>query len=359
MSEAKASKPYKLSTYGEDREWSTPMAYLVFALTYVLFLGASLLPAILLLSGILYVVGWISTPVLATVVSIALLDFVIPLPDPLRPNQAFCRSLVRAFAQAGADYFPARSIFLPEALDPQKAYILAAWPHSLVGGGCHFGFSDFHERGIFPIYSAASITKYVPLARRFLATNGTCDVSKKSLSKILDVKANGPSYPHNVVHLVVGGILEMFCTPGDAPYEQIVLSKRKGFIKLALETGAGILPYYSFGANQTYYRLFGPRHVFATLSSKLQLSILVWFGRWWIPMGIFPFRVPILSVTGPVFVVPKVKKEDITDDLVQRVHQDFCKAFRAMFDEYKVVYVREMGAPEEWLTRELKFEDEA
>jgi len=31
---------------------------------------------------------------------------------------------------------------------------------------------------------------------------------------------------------------------------------------------------------------------------------------------------------------------------------------RALFDTYKKVYVEEMGADKEWLTRELKFEDE-
>jgi hypothetical protein len=46
--------------------------------------------------------------------------------------------------------------------------------------------------------------KYIPITRRIMSTFGTCDVSKQSLLKVLDVKKNGPTYPFNVVHLLVG-----------------------------------------------------------------------------------------------------------------------------------------------------------
>jgi hypothetical protein len=149
----------------------------------------------------------------------------------------------------------------------------------------------------------------------------------------------------------VGGIAEMFCRD-----EQIILSKRKGFIKLALETGADIIPHYTFGANETYYRPFGPSSVLAKISSKLRVSIVPWFGRWWIPLGAVPFRVPVLDVMGPVMEVPKHKP--VTEWLVSQVHAKFCHELRKLFDEYKVVYVKEMGASDAWLTKKLRFEDE-
>jgi len=155
---------------------------------------------------------------------------------------------------------------------------------------------------------------------------------------------------------VVGGIHEMFCTPGNSPYEQIILSKRKGFIKLALQTGADIIPLYSFGANQTYYRVAGPDSWLCSISTALRISITPWLGRGWIPFSPVPFQIPVMTVTGEVFEVPKVDK--VTDELVQAVHADFCQAMRKLFDTYKKVYVEEMGADESWLTRELKWEDE-
>lgn len=76
------------------------------------------------------------------------------------------------------------------------------------------------------------------------------------------------------------------------------------------------------------------------------------------PWGFLPFANPILTVSGEVFDVPKVSADALTDDLVQQVHTDFCRALRNLFDTYKKVYVEEMGAGKEWLARELKFEDE-
>ena len=189
-----------------------------------------------------------------------------------------------------------------------------------------------------------------------------CDVSKSSLSKVLDVKKYGPSYPFNVVHLVVGGIHEMFYTTISQQRkdcEQIILSKRKGFIKLALKTGCDIIPMYTFGANQSFLRIFGPSSLLCKLSTTLQVSLVVWLGRFNLPMGFVPRQVPLLGVIGDVFEVPKVNKpEDVTDELVVKTHKEFCKTMKRLFDKYKIVYVNEMGADEEWLTRELMFEDE-
>ena len=54
-----------------------------------------------------------------------------------------------------------------------------------------------------------------------------------------------------------------------------------------------------------------------------------------------------LPIVGEVFEVPKVESEKITDELVQQVHSDFCVRLKKLFDDYKKVYVDEMGADPE------------
>ena len=117
-----------------------------------------------------------------------------------------------------------------------------------------------------------------------------------------------------------------------------MLAKRKGFVKLAMQTGAAIIPAYTFGTNQMFYRPCGPNSLLAKLSGALQVSIdgypasrecvacdscssrgarapipiyvylqvsvTPWCGRGYVPFSPVPFRVPVLSVLGEVFEVP-------------------------------------------------------
>jgi len=225
-----------------------------------------------------------------------------------------------------------------------------------MGGGTHVGLIEFSQRGIYTLYSGASVMKYVPFVRRLFSITGFTDVSKRGLRRVLDTKTFGPQHPYNVVHLVVGGIHEMFYTTHDEFHEQIILRKRKGFVKLALQTQSDLIPMYTFGANQTYMRLFHRNSVFCRLSSVLQVSLVTWLGRWNIPMGFVPNKIPLLGVIGPVFEVPKV--DTVTDELIQQTHEQFCEKLKELFDTYKVVYVNQMGADESWLLKELSFEDE-
>ena len=52
-----------------------------------------------------------------------------------------------------------------------------------------------------------------------------------------------------IIGVVPGGIAEIFEPTNDFT-EAIILKCRKGFIKLALETGSDVLPSYAFGQTQ-------------------------------------------------------------------------------------------------------------
>lgn len=67
----------------------------------------------------------------------------------------------------------------------------------------------------------------------------------------------------NSVLVLVGGIAEMFLTEPDR--EVIVLKRRRGFVRAALEAGVPILPVYYFGQSQV--TSFGPRCCFCAGSA--------------------------------------------------------------------------------------------
>jgi hypothetical protein len=62
----------------------------------------------------------------------------------------------------------------------------------------------------------------------------------------------------NSVLVLVGGIAEMFHTKQDQ--EVIVLQRRRGFVRAALEAGVPLLPVYYFGQSQV--TSFGPKCAF-------------------------------------------------------------------------------------------------
>lgn len=64
-----------------------------------------------------------------------------------------------------------------------------------------------------------------------------------------DIK-NADGFTSNAVIVLVGGAKEAFYSrPGNY---QIILKSRKGFIKIALKTGASLVPVFSFGEVDVY-----------------------------------------------------------------------------------------------------------
>ena len=62
--------------------------------------------------------------------------------------------------------------------------------------------------------------------------------------KMVDVRANGPG---SAITIVIGGAEEsLHARPG---VMELVLKKRHGFIRMAIETGSLLVPILSFGEN--------------------------------------------------------------------------------------------------------------
>ncbi|KAG6840504.1 hypothetical protein C0991_006301 [Blastosporella zonata] len=81
----------------------------------------------------------------------------------------------------------------------------------------------------------------MPFHRDILLALGVCSVSKKSCSNILNAG------PGSAITIVVGGAAEsLSARPGTA---NLTLRRRLGFIKLAIQHGADLVPVFSFGEN--------------------------------------------------------------------------------------------------------------
>lgn len=217
-------------------------------------------------------------------------------------------------------------------LDPDGRYILCYAPHGILTFSAFVCF-DTEATGFavkFPGIDLRPLTLTInfrlPLIREFLLSFGICDVSKASCLKILR-KGSG-----SAILLAVGGANEsLYSSPGT--YD-LVLRKRKGFVKLALETGASLVPVIAFGENDLYYtNKPRPGGKLETLQRVLKKYLGftmpnfygdgILFGR-----GLMPQRKPVSVVVGAPMAVPKSDPKAMSQE-----------AFHALVDEYHAKYV--------------------
>ena len=114
----------------------------------------------------------------------------------------------------------------------------------------------------------------------------------------------------------------------------VVLSKRKGFIRLALSYGADLVPV--FGQNTTdtfvtYPEKFGFRH---WVQKRLRISIELYRGKWGTPL---PFRdKPQRILIGKPIPTPQpaILGAKPDDKLVDEYHAKYVAALKELHDKH-------------------------
>lgn len=179
-------------------------------------------------------------------------------------------------------------------------------------------------------FLAATAALYVPVYNIYLKLMGFKSVDRKPFK---DTLLSGRS-----VGLIPGGIAEMFSTNMDT--EVMMVKERKGFVAIALETGAQIVPCYCFGNSQLFS--MGSNRVLKYLSRVYRMSLIIFWGRYGLPV---PNRKPLLTVVGKPILVPKV--ENPSPELINDYHEQYLRETRRIYDQYKNAY--------NWQDRQLLF----
>ncbi|CAE6455938.1 unnamed protein product [Rhizoctonia solani] len=221
-----------------------------------------------------------------------------------RPKQWFRRWRVWKYF---AEYYPARIVKETE-LPADRPYLFGYHPHGIIGMGAFAtfatdgtGFSQ-HFPGISPHLLTLTSNFHVPFYRDILLHLGICSVSKRSCANILKRGAG------EAICIVIGGAAESLSAhPGTA---DLTLKRRLGFVKIALQHGADLVPVFSFGENDIYEQLSNEK---GTTVHKLQTKFQSVFG-FTLPLfhgrgllnynfGLMPYRRPIVCVVGrPIHV---------------------------------------------------------
>jgi 2-acylglycerol O-acyltransferase 2 len=185
----------------------------------------------------------------------------------------------------------------------------------------------------------ASVVRYIPPISWLAQVGaGMVPVSRTAIQR------HWRKHPQHALGIVPGGIAEMFYsdTPlrssnGTPLEETLVLNSRLGFVKLALEHGADIIPVYVFGASQTF-RLW-PKWVWLReLSRSLQVFLGVPIGEMGLPA---PLKVPLLYAIGEAIQAHRFRTGAggaVSDADVQAAHAAFVQGMQGLFERYKAVY---------------------
>jgi 2-acylglycerol O-acyltransferase 2 len=170
-------------------------------------------------------------------------------------------------------YFPAR-LHRSQELEPTRKYIFGYHPHGIISHGAFAAFATealgFGQ--LFPGITNTLLTLdanfSIPLYRDWAIRLGLQSVSRESCENLLTKGGINGAGMGRAITIVIGGARESLdASPNSL---KLVLKKRKGFVKLAVRTGADLVPVLSFGENDLYDQVNGESH---PIVHKFQLLV--------------------------------------------------------------------------------------
>uniref|UniRef100_A0A674I032 Acyltransferase n=1 Tax=Terrapene triunguis TaxID=2587831 RepID=A0A674I032_9SAUR len=227
-------------------------------------------------------------------------------------------------------------------LDPSKNYVVGFHPHGVLVAGAFLnfcteatGFSQLFP-GLTPHMMMLTLWFRVPFFRDYLLSGGLVPSDKDSASYVLRRWGGG-----NVLVIAVGGAQEALdARPGAFT---LLLKNRKGFVRLAMEHGAPLVPVFSFGENELFDQVDNPkgswlRRTQHRLQQIMGISLPLFHARgvFQYSFGLLPYRRPIFTVVGKPIKVEK--KHNPSQEEVDRLHQTYIEELCKLFEAHKTKY---------------------
>jgi 1-acyl-sn-glycerol-3-phosphate acyltransferase len=167
----------------------------------------------------------------------------------------------------------------------------------------------------------ASAVFNVPFLREFYTVFGSVDASRRVLDGLLD---RGLS-----IVLLPGGIREQLKVCEDDE-EVIVLRNRKGFVRLALQHGASLVPVFGFGERKGYRTSRALNLLSHWLRRFCKAGVPAIRGQW---CSLMPWPSPLTIVFGQPIPVPRVPEP--SDQQVDELHARYVDAVAHLYETHK------------------------
>lgn len=188
----------------------------------------------------------------------------------------------------------------------------------------------------------------LPLYRDYALALGLASVSRESIENLLSKGGADGAGMGRAVTIVVGGARESLDARPN--HLRLVLNSRKGFVKLAIRTGADLVPILAFGENELYDQVDGEKHAWIhkmqmLFKKALGFTIPLFHARgiFNYDVGIIPYRKAVDIVVGrPIKVVQQGGKDNKVDEkYLDEMHRRYVEELTRLWNRYKDTFARD------------------
>ncbi|PNW85796.1 hypothetical protein CHLRE_03g205050v5 [Chlamydomonas reinhardtii] len=258
------------------------------------------------------------------------------------PLQLTTGALSERFVQfsvaRAAAYFPTRVVVTdPEAFRTDRGYLFGFCPHSALPIALPIAFATTspllpkelrgRTHGL-----ASSVCFSAPIVRQLYWWLGVRPATRQSISGLLRAR--------KVAVLVPGGVQEVLNM--EHGKEVAYLSSRTGFVRLAVQHGAPLVPVWAFGQTRAYsWFRPGPPLVPTWLVERISRAAgavpIGMFGQYGTPM---PHREPLTIVVGRPIPVPELAPGQLEPEpeVLAALLKRFTDDLQALYDKHKAQF---------------------
>ena len=248
--------------------------------------------------------------------------------------------------------------FAKSTRDSNSLLMLAMHPHGVIPmhGFLWSAFCQQYLPGTYGFGATTDIVTWLPILRHIMGWLSAGSATKQ-------VVLNGMQKEGQNLYILPGGVAEIFMAKRRNPAEQnvhTIKAKRYGLMKLALQTGACIIPVYVFGgteffdqiatigeSSKSHKSMFG--RFLQRFSRRMKGGFTLYWGKYgttfpFCPKVSFVFGDPIVPVpgtegtesnlNGPKLTCKKI--ENPSKEQVEELMNRYTEAIHQLFDQYKV-----------------------
>ncbi|OBT49740.1 hypothetical protein VE04_10102 [Pseudogymnoascus sp. 24MN13] len=218
-----------------------------------------------------------------------------------------------------AGYFPAR-LHRTVELSPTRKYIFGYHPHGIISHG------------------AFAANFRIPFYREYILALGLASVSRQSCENLLSRGGVNGEGMGRAITIVVGGARESLdARPGTL---RLVLRRRNRLVKMALRTGADLVPVLGFGENELYDQFSVENRPWIRRGQDLLKRTLGWTlplfharGVFNYDVGLVPYRRAVNVVVGRPIPVTQNRMPSVEE--VEELHERYCDELVRLWETWK------------------------